>query len=189
VRGDKIVLLNMPIQNPIGSGFRSITRRSYALTHLRYYLNHLKEYLKIAERFFKRRFKGGREKQNSEHSRLEISEPEVGPHAIAVFDHYLGKMRDSCKAEGIDFIVIYVPVGDNISKEQPEYNYIGIVRGVCQKRGIPLLDLTTVFKPLINGANGEPLYFRDDLHWTAQGHRLAAETIYKYIHARTTCRN
>jgi len=181
VRNGSVVLKNLPIRNPIGSGFRSFSRMSYALTHFRYYFNYLKEYVKIGERYFEKLFLKTKTRAEPRPVEAGTEEQEVDPEAAAVFDRYLGKMADSCRASGVGFTVVYVPVGENIAMGRPETRYADIVRDACGRRKIPMLDLTPVFKPLVKGGNGEPLYFRDDLHWTAQGHRLAAETIHGYI--------
>lgn len=43
-----------------------------------------------------------------------------------------------------------------------------------REQGIPVVDLQPVFE---RAGSAEQLYFRNDFHWTAQGHQLAAEAI------------
>ncbi|MCL4303801.1 MAG: hypothetical protein KJ077_49415 [Anaerolineae bacterium] len=46
---------------------------------------------------------------------------------------------------------------------------------------IPHLDLLPVFRQAAADPNTPPLHFRHDGHWTVTGHRLAAETICKFL--------
>ncbi|GIK41957.1 MAG: hypothetical protein BroJett011_57900 [Chloroflexota bacterium] len=46
---------------------------------------------------------------------------------------------------------------------------------------IPHLDLLPVFRQAAADPDTPPLHFRHDGHWTVTGHRLAAETIYKFL--------
>jgi lysophospholipase L1-like esterase len=49
------------------------------------------------------------------------------------------------------------------------------LRAWADARAVPLLDLTSVFRLAVRG--GEPLYYPIDGHWTAAGHRVAADAI------------
>jgi len=47
------------------------------------------------------------------------------------------------------------------------------------------LNIPTVpLLPVMRGSNVLPLYFTQDVHWTPEGHRLAAETIDAYLSKR-----
>lgn len=47
-----------------------------------------------------------------------------------------------------------------------------------REQGIPVVDLQPVFE---RAGSPEQLYFRNDFHWTAQGHQLAAEAIFHLL--------
>ena len=53
-----------------------------------------------------------------------------------------------------------------------------VVTLFCEKMGMPVLDLLPVFK---RRSCEEKLFFEFDLHWTAAGHRLAAEHVLDYL--------
>ncbi len=185
VEAGRVVLRNLPVANPIGGGLRSVMRHSYALTHLRYYHNVFREYVDLAEARLKqwlreRRESGKVPRDPGKRERAEEEEPAMGEQ-VAVFEHALSRIALLCRENGIDLFVVYVPTGDNIASGRPEYEQIRIVRGVCRRHGIPLVDLMPDFIAGITGTEGEPYYFPLDLHWTPEGHRLAAEIIYRRV--------
>jgi hypothetical protein len=51
-------------------------------------------------------------------------------------------------------------------------------------QGIAHLDLLPVFRAAAGAPDAPPLHFRHDQHWTAAGHRLAAETIHQFLLAQ-----
>jgi lysophospholipase L1-like esterase len=181
VEAGRVVLRNLPVANPIGGGLRSVTRHSYALTHLRYYHNVFREYVDLAEAHLKQwlreRRQGGEERRSpGKGEGAEEEEPSVAEQA-KVFEHALSRIAGLCRSNGIDLFVVYVPTGDNIASGRPEYEHVRIVRSVCRRQRIPLVDLMPDFIAGITGPEGEPYYFPLDLHWTPEGHRLAAEII------------
>lgn len=186
VQDGRVVLKNLPVANPIGGSLRSFTRHSYALTHLRYYHNIFREHADSMKRRFRRWM---------DEKRGVPSEPAVSPlsteggaqgrlneDAITVFDHALSNMERLCRENGIDFFVVYVPRGENIASDRPDYEYNRVVRRVCREHGIPFVDLKPDFTSRVTGRRGEPLYFRRDLHWTPEGHRLAAEILFRRVY-------
>jgi hypothetical protein len=50
-----------------------------------------------------------------------------------------------------------------------------------QRENIPHLDLLPVFRQAAAQPDAPPLHFRHDQHWTAAGHRLAAESIHQFL--------
>ena len=49
---------------------------------------------------------------------------------------------------------------------------------LCKARGIPVLELAPVLRAQ---RGGEPLHFHRDGHWTAAGHRIAAESMANFL--------
>ena len=47
--------------------------------------------------------------------------------------------------------------------------------GLARRHGVPCVDLTPALRAAV--ADGRAVYFRHDPHWTAEGHRLAAEAL------------
>ncbi len=171
VTGDQVLLMNYPIQNPIGGLYKSFIGKSYALTFLSYYHGVFKEYLKVFRKKFRRKIKN----KNNENQSISREE-------ILVFREYLWKINEICKANGIKFFVVYVPTAKNIMKpKEKRLNYLETVKSACNDYEIDLVDLTPRFVKSIVGAKGEPYYFSNDLHWTRSGHKLAAESIHEYL--------
>ncbi|MDY7035254.1 MAG: hypothetical protein SV375_03685, partial [Thermodesulfobacteriota bacterium] len=113
VEGDRVILKNLPIENPIGSMYRSFTRMSYALTHLRYYHNYLIEYKKLITNFLKKKkYKISQDNKKPKYKNA------LNPDAILVFKHYIGLINKICLENRIKLFIIYIPRGDNIMEDQ-----------------------------------------------------------------------
>lgn len=94
------------------------------------------------------------------------------------------------KARHIDFFLVVLPDKDQLHKQQldaagsgyygipPDRLKLGLPQEIlklfCQEMGIHLLDLLPAFR---RHSRPEELFFKNDLHWTKAGHRLAAEAI------------
>ena len=50
-----------------------------------------------------------------------------------------------------------------------------------ETQDIPYLDLLPIFRAAAAQPDSPQLHFRHDQHWTAAGHKLAAESIYKFL--------
>lgn len=50
-----------------------------------------------------------------------------------------------------------------------------------RREGIDLIDLTPVFQKAAAEKGVDAFYIRDDLHWTAEGHRLVASLLIEYL--------
>jgi hypothetical protein len=51
----------------------------------------------------------------------------------------------------------------------------------AQTRGLPLIDLTPAFLAANAAPAPEPLYKRNDNHWTPRGNRLAADSLTAFL--------
>jgi hypothetical protein len=56
----------------------------------------------------------------------------------------------------------------------------GVLEEFARARGIPRVDLTPVFVAA-HAAGAEPLYKRNDIHWTPRGNRIAAEALVAFL--------
>jgi hypothetical protein len=56
----------------------------------------------------------------------------------------------------------------------------GVLEEFARARGIPRVDLTPVFVAA-QAAAGEPLYKRNDNHWTLRGNRVAADALVAFL--------
>jgi hypothetical protein len=98
--------------------------------------------------------------------------------------------RQLAEREGATFVLLMLP-----SKEQTYRHLLTsadlqaaeqgldamnrLVSQLCDQTRLRCLDLTPAF--MERARTGERLYFRVDGHWNAEGHRLAAQTIYDYL--------
>jgi lysophospholipase L1-like esterase len=60
-----------------------------------------------------------------------------------------------------------------VSRRKP----FDMIAGWCERTGTPCLDLLDVFE----GRDRDSLYFPHDMHWNADGHRLAAEAVHEFL--------
>lgn len=98
-------------------------------------------------------------------------------------------MREFLRDRGIPLLIVLLPEHVQLDRDlQSEYlTAFGqspdqydfaksqrLLRAWCEENGIPVLDLLPVFQA---EANPGRLYFANDIHWTSEGHRLAAGDI------------
>ena len=121
------------------------------------------------------------------------------------------RMKETCAQHGARLTIMFIPSKDEVywpfvehSLGQNEldrsldfissYNHMPLraadisanrlaqnelMREFCAIAGIPLLDLTPALEQA--AASGRPVYFADDAHWNASGHRIAAEELAKFL--------
>lgn len=98
--------------------------------------------------------------------------------------------RQLAEGEGATFVLLILPSKEQTYRhllatqlENPEQLDLDalnrLARELCDANRINCLDLTPPF--MQRGRAKEKLFFRIDGHWNAEGHRLAAQTIYDYL--------
>lgn len=115
--------------------------------------------------------------------------------AWRITDALLQRLRDHVEAAGSEFAVLYVPASAAVSSEKWEEVRFGydmddsdwspvhdaIVLGeICERRGLRCRIDPEGFRAeneLRSQSAATPLYFDEDAHWTAAGHRYAAQQI------------
>jgi lysophospholipase L1-like esterase len=122
---------------------------------------------------------------------------EVVEDAWAKTERLLGALSQDAKERGARFLVVYVPsrleVDDGawrLSCRLYGWDEAGWDRGHVAARlaemalagGWPLLDLTDPMKQA--GRWGRQPYFTYDPHWTALGHRVAADAVHRFLAAQ-----
>ena len=104
-----------------------------------------------------------------------------------LFDSIL-RIRRLCEQKGVLFFLADYPWGHQVNEREwiPGRDYwlppgsvatdrpFDAIRNRCVDNGIPLLDTLAAFQ----GYRGDsPLYFRHDMHWTPEGHRVMSEAL------------
>ncbi len=114
--------------------------------------------------------------------------------ALETTKHYLSRIRDLDQTAGAKTLMVIIPSCFEISKAEWEKKGLGhafnddffnrnmtkfsdIFTEFGKTEKIPTLPLLPAFR----NSKMTQLYFREDPHWTKDGHRLAAETIYRYM--------
>jgi hypothetical protein len=102
-------------------------------------------------------------------------------------------MHQFCQKNHIGFAVVVYPWGHQVNNSEWDIGRKGfniprddtapasvadMIVVELEKRGIATLNLFPVFR---NYAGGERLYFNKDMHWTKEGHALAAQSIATFL--------
>jgi hypothetical protein len=98
------------------------------------------------------------------------------------------RIRRLCRQKGVLFFLALYPWGHEVNEREwiPGRDYwmphgsvatdrpFDAIRNRCVDNDIPLLDTLAAFR----GYRGDsPLYFRHDMHWTPEGHRVMSEAL------------
>jgi hypothetical protein len=104
----------------------------------------------------------------------------------------LGRVVHTCRERGIPFALVTYPWGHQVNATEwaRGRRAAGMAEGriagqpgarrlsaFAARAGVPFLDMTDDFRH----APSAPLYFREDMHWTAAGHRVAAASLYAFL--------
>ena len=87
----------------------------------------------------------------------------------------LARMNALCAQQKIRFAVVVVPTADRVTDpglRSPQE----VLRDFGRRESIPVLDLLPDFENRV-----DEVYLVNDLHWTAQGHRIAAQSIAAFL--------
>jgi lysophospholipase L1-like esterase len=108
----------------------------------------------------------------------------------AAVEDSLRRIVLACRRRGVAFALVTYPWGHQVNaSEWPGRRAWGMPEGVAgdpgarrladfaAREGVPFLDMTGDFRR----AKAAPLYFRDDMHWTAAGHEVAAESLLGFL--------
>ena len=98
------------------------------------------------------------------------------PHAqfaYAIFDRVLERFSEEVRDSGARFFVVLTPNKDH---EELRRHYENMASRF-DSMGVPTLDLAAAF--VQEGREG--LFFENDLHWNAEGNKLAAVHLFKFL--------
>ena len=90
----------------------------------------------------------------------------------AAFVASIGEIHDTCRTAGAQLIVFCVPDRGSLARDTPDY-FNDYVAGVCAREGVRWLDLVPAFR----SAKVSQLYFPQDIHFTQDGHSIAADVL------------
>ncbi|GAB4448121.1 MAG: hypothetical protein Kow0031_30660 [Anaerolineae bacterium] len=109
----------------------------------------------------------------------------------------LAGLRDEVEQRGSKLAVVLVAAPEQVYPEQwqqtvqrnPQLAALPLdldapnrrLTGFLQREGIAHLDLLPIFRAAAARPDAVPLHLRHDQHWTAAGHRLAAEAIHQFL--------
>jgi hypothetical protein len=113
----------------------------------------------------------------------------------------LSKMKSEANRVGSEFAVFYVPTSALIyddaweatqtlygigSKEWDLRQVEQDLARICREAGITFIPTTQSFREEAArlAAEGKDLYFKDEGHWNAEGHRFAAELLKNWLLGR-----
>ncbi len=128
---------------------------------------------------------------------FQVPPPEEMVREWALAEQLLLRLRDDVSANGKLLVVVLLPpelqvMPDRWKNDSSKLD-LGTARfdvdspnrrvaAFCEREGIAVLDLLSAFREA--AARGGDLYYPSDHHWTAAGHRLAAEVILADLRAR-----
>jgi len=90
-----------------------------------------------------------------------------------IFFDIVRRMRDQVRDSGADFFVVLIPTV--LEAERGTYELHGELLEFCAASNLRCLSLVDSLHSAISA--GHQPYFEKDIHWTAEGHAIAAEQI------------
>lgn len=117
--------------------------------------------------------------------------------AWSLTEAILRRLRDEVEKRGATLVVVIVAAPEQVYPARWEQTLAGNpemagltwdleapnrrLAGFLAAENIPYLDLLPVFRQAAGQPDSLPLHLRRDQHWTAAGHRLAAEAIHDFL--------
>ena len=113
--------------------------------------------------------------------------PELEKRLVERELEILAHMHDAAKALDVDFYAFIIPFRVQSLKagllDKDKYDYQKpnrILRDFFKERDIPCLDFLQIYDQM-EPKTVKSFYYRKDMHWTAGGHRHAAETLTRFL--------
>jgi lysophospholipase L1-like esterase len=101
--------------------------------------------------------------------------------AWSLTDRIVVAMQGSAAAIGASLLVVIIPKDRAIYpsgfRQAMHLRALRLVAALLERHGVAFVDTTPALTAWAAGHPGEPLYFAGDGHWTAAGHRVAAQAI------------
>jgi len=104
-----------------------------------------------------------------------------GAHSTETFERQLNNYIDRVteKSKGKTAILLITTIPGKGHRYNMQDDYAEVVKKIGVKRGLPVCDVAKEFKKI--GRDGMEEYMRDSAHPNDKGHRVFADTLYKYI--------
>ncbi|MBN1689185.1 MAG: hypothetical protein JW893_08800 [Candidatus Omnitrophica bacterium] len=110
---------------------------------------------------------------------LKILDPDLTDEWIlgqAMLKQLITEIKES---HSIPVLVVIPP--DRWVKGERKFSLEKSLVRFADRMDVPFLDLTPIFRRKVSEEGLTKYYIQDDWHWTAEGHRLAAKSIYDYL--------
>ena len=104
------------------------------------------------------------------------AEPALAEAELAVTERLLVALDDAAEARGARLLVAFVPSKREIEGLRGYVPYQAELGRRCQARGLACVDLAPDL-----AASWRRTYFRLDMHWNREGHRVAARALEREI--------
>ena len=110
-------------------------------------------------------------------------------HAIHLAYSNMDSLNDLCAKNNIDLTVVVYPSGFQLLDPATHIKAEHLWQQYCQSRKVNFISLFDLFMTNdieTNRINRARYYIPNDNHWNAEGHKVVADTLYKYLEARKT---
>lgn len=87
----------------------------------------------------------------------------------------LARMNALCVQQNVRFAIVVIPVVDQITDPRLR-SYEKVLRAFSRRENIHILDLLPYFENRVDGS-----FLANDRHWSARGHRIAAQSIAAFL--------
>ena len=164
---NKLILTNVPVPQ---KGFLSFGMLLYTHSHTFHFLFERLQSRGILDKLIKMVFG---KKDASTTNVSYITERQNGYNLTKAI---LREIDAVAEANNAKTMIVIFPFRAHVKNKNCDPEINGALVDFGKESNIPVLDLLPEFRE--HAKNGEQLYFKNDSHWNANGHRLAAELIY-----------
>ena len=95
-------------------------------------------------------------------------------------ERLLKTLISEIKADGREVVLVIIPPERWAKTARIDSQRRALVR-FAEREQVPMIDLTPIFFKAIQTSNVTEYYIKDDWHWTAKGHQLAASILNNFI--------
>jgi len=187
VRDGQVVLL--PGKSDLRPSWsRSLKQSSYLLNYLTYTSNVLKAV--VAQRLREDEAEAAAQARSLAEAQNATDETS---REMIVARHFLSQWKQDCAARGARLVVAYIPRYPDVDavtpgQRQTELAYRRSFELCTKAVGVETIDLSPPLRAAAQASPQEPLSLKNDDHWTARGHQVAAEALRDRMNAAVATR-